>query len=43
MKILITVVKLYSGYDFETNNFKGALLWKKKRSSSYGSYSLQVV
>ena len=29
MKILMTVLKLYSGYDFETNNFKGALFCKK--------------
>ena len=28
MKILMTILKLYSGYDFETNNFKGALFCK---------------
>ena len=25
MKISVTILKLKSGYDFETNNFKGAL------------------
>ena len=29
MKILMTILKLYSGYYFETNNFKRALFCKK--------------
>ena len=41
-KYQLTVLKLKSGYDFEINNFKGALFCKKKRSRSYGSYSLHV-
>ena len=28
MKILMTILKLYSEYDFETNNFNGALFCK---------------
>ena len=28
-QVSMTVLKLQSGYDFETNNFKGALFCKK--------------
>ena len=37
MKISMTVLKLESGHDFQTNNFKGALFWTKS-SRSNGSY-----
>ena len=29
MKISMTVLELQSGYNFETNNFKGALFYKR--------------
>ena len=33
MKILMTILKVQSGYYFETNNFKGTLLCKKKNAA----------